>query len=248
MDNHIIGVFAFHDLKLPPFFDLADILVSKTLTPSLAAELEIGAPYDRVRRSHERLASIFLRNPVMRQTKKVVNVIAKIRRKMTLFKKTLGEMLLGQTAGEQLDKIGDIEYIAHPYLKNIRNGAQSGVIAKAMEMAHALRATETLPKLTQLGLVSIVDDIATLADEANALLFARGEEEAFRKALGTAGNVRKELERQLRFLFYITFPACYANVSGETAAKFDRAIIEINGTLDIYRHLTRKRRKLTNDK
>jgi hypothetical protein len=191
--SKFIKLFAFHDLKLPPFFDLTDLLVTKVLPLSLATELELGAPYDNLKESHEKLVDIFLRNAAMRQTKKVTNTVTRIRRKMTLFQKTLDEMLLDTTDGERLENVTYIEYIAPPYIKNVYHGALTGVVAKGKEMADALRTTDTLPKLTQLGLKVIIDDIAALAEEANNLLFSRGEETAFRKALGTAIKVRVEV-------------------------------------------------------
>ncbi|MDR0659111.1 MAG: DUF6261 family protein [Mediterranea sp.] len=238
MSKNFIKAFAFYDLRLSEFFELADNLMTEVLPPDLAEDLEIGTPYSGAKQSYDKLVDIFLRNPAMRQTEKVVEVITKLRRKMTLLKRTLSEMLLDTAEGERLENARDIEYVARPYLKNTSHDRLVGVVAKAKEMADALRTTETLPKLTGIGLTEIVDDIATLAAEANNLLLARGEETAFKKALGTASKVRKTLEQGLKFLLYTAIPAYYVNATGDLAAKFERTILEINGVLDIYRHLT----------
>jgi hypothetical protein len=239
MTKKFIKLFAFHDLKLPSLFDLVDLLIDKVLPPGLAKELELGTPYDNLKESHGKMTNIFLRNPAMRQTKTVTDIVTKVRRKMTLFQKNLTEMRLAATDGERLETVTTIEHIAHPYIKNIYHGALTGVAAKGKDMANALRTKETLPKLKRLGLKKTVDDIATLSSEANSLLYSRGEETAFRKALGTATKVRVDIERQLRFLLYTIFPAYSANSTGTKREKFEQAILEINGTLDIYRHLTK---------
>lgn len=239
MYKNSIKAFAFRCLTLPPFFELADILVNKALPADVADELGLGVSYHNAKQSFEKLKGIFQYNPAMRQTKDVVETVTKIRRKMMLFKRILREMVLDTAAGERLENIRHIRYIAHPCLGEIQHGAMAGVVAKARKMADALRTTETLPKLTGLGLTAIVNDIATLSARADNLLFLRGEETAFKRARGTACKVRKTLEKQLRFLFYIYIPAHYVDAAGPLAAKYERTILEINGTLDIYRHLTK---------
>jgi hypothetical protein len=238
MGKNLIKAFAFHNLKLGELFDLVKNLLAKALHADVAEALGLGEPYNETKESFDRLVEIFLRNPAMEQTEDVTELITKIRKKMTVVKTTLEEMVDDAT-GEQHQDARTLEYIARPYLKGLYNNTMANVIAKAGEMADALRTTGTLPKLVALGLKPIVDNIAALAVEANNMLILRGEEAAFKKALGTATKVRNTLEQQLKFLLNSTIPAYYANATGDLAEKFKVAILEINGTLDIYRHLTK---------
>ena len=227
----------FHDLRISEFFDLAEILFKGSLTPATAQTLGLGTPYNEMKASYEQLADVFRRNPAMLQTEKLVAAIVRIRRKMMLLKNTLREKLL-DAKGERLENAKIINNVAHPYLKDISGDTQSALTANAMEMADALRTAGNLPKLTGLGLEEIVNDIATLAAEANELLLSRGEEKAFQKELGSATGARKILEKQLRFVLYSSIPVHYAEATGALAETFEHTITAINGTLEIFRHLT----------
>ena len=237
MGKKIIRLFGFYDLKLSEFFDLAHLIFVSVLTPSMAQTLGISNSYNKGKALYDKLADIFRRNPAMRQTETLVESIAKIRRKMILFKNTLRE-IVADAEGEWLKNAKDIEFIAHPYLRNASHDTQSALTANAMEMADALRTAGNLSKLTELGLEKIVDDIATLAAEANEQLLSRGEEHAFQKELGNATETRRELEEQLRFLIYTSIPAHYAEASDDLANTFKNIIVDINGALDSFSHLT----------
>jgi hypothetical protein len=233
MGKKIIQLFGFRDLKLSEFFDLTHLIFVSVLTPSTAQTLGISNSYNKGRALYDKLADIFRRNPTMKQTEKLVGDIAKIRRKMILFKNTLRE-IVADADGERLENAKAIEYVAHPYLKNVSHDTQSALTANAMEMANGLN----LSKLTELGLEEIVNDIATLAAEANEQLLARGEEHAFQKELGNATDTRRELEEQLRFLIYTSIPAHYAEASDDLVNTFKNIIVDINGALNSFSHLT----------
>lgn len=235
--NRDIRPFAFYRLKYGEFFELANILVKKLLSADIVQELGVGKPYDDVKVVFDRLKRVSFRNPKMIQTEDLKKTIVKTRRKMIVLKILLKEMLADKKDGRFRDAKA-IEYVARPFLRNVSHDEQSGLAAKSSEMANALRTTETLPKLTGLGLKPLVDDIAALGSEIDRLLFERGEERAFQRNMGTATQVRKLLEKRIRFLLYISIPAHHNEAAGELAAKFEHTIALINEMLDEFRHLT----------
>ena len=235
MVNITIGPFAFKDLTHSEYFELTHHIFV-TLTPSIAETLGIEKAYNEAKSSYDKLADIFRRNPTLLKTEKLKDAIMKTRRRMTLFKNMLREKLVDE-AGEQLDNAKVIENLAHPYLKDVHRDTQAALIANAMEMADALRTSANQPLLVQLRLNETLDDLVAPAYEADEILRARGEEKAYRKAMGNASDAREKNEKQLRFLLYISLPAHYAEATGTQAAMFEHIIIDINGALDTFRHL-----------
>ncbi|MDR3119426.1 MAG: DUF6261 family protein [Mediterranea sp.] len=232
-----IRLFKFYELGLSDFFELVHIFFKYTLPPVLAQTLGLDRAYSETEESYEKLISIFQRNPTMLQTEELVTTIATIRRKMILFKGMLKDALAG-AKGEEIKKAKLLENVARPYLKNTTRDTQPALAANAAEMADALCAPTNLPALTQFELKSFVEEIATLAYAAGKILYVRGEEKAFRKELGNATGIRRKIEKQLRFLFYSAIPVHYTNATGALATTFEHTIVEINGTLDSFRHLT----------
>ncbi|MDR3118174.1 MAG: DUF6261 family protein [Mediterranea sp.] len=237
MGKILIQLFGFHQLKLSPFFDLGILLLVNLLTPELAKTLGISKAYAEAKEPFDKLTEIFRRNPMLLQTEKLTETIAKIRRKIIAIKATFKGML-GEAEGERLENVKLLENIARPYLKNVHNEVQSGLVANSIEMADALRTPANLPKLTKLGLKDIVDEIEILAKTANDILAARGEEEIFRQLMGNATDTRKKVEKHLRFLLYTAIPAHYAEATGALATTFEHTIMDIDGVLKSFRHLT----------
>ncbi|MDR3119329.1 MAG: PH domain-containing protein [Mediterranea sp.] len=176
MAKKVIRSFKFHMLNTSSFFDLAYLISINVLTPALAQTLGINTFYSDTRACFDKLADAFQRNPTMPQTEELVETIAKTRRKMLLFRSALKETV-ADAGDEQLRNAKLLENVTHPYLKNATHDTQSALAANGIEMANALRTAAILPLLTQFGLKAIVDDIATLASEANEKLLARGKEE-----------------------------------------------------------------------
>ena len=235
--NRDIRPFAFYRLKYGEFFELANILVKKLLSADIVQELGVGKPYDDVKVVFDRLKRVSFRNPKMIQTEDLKKTIVKTRRKMIVLKILLKEMLADKK-DERFEDARAIEFIAHPYLRNISHEEQSGLAAKAWEMSKALRSSANLPKLAGLGLKPLVDDIAPLGAKIGKLILERGEDKAFQREIGTATQVRKLLEKRLRFLLYTSIPSHRCEATGELAATFEHTIAFINETLDEFRHLT----------
>ncbi|MDR3140802.1 MAG: DUF6261 family protein [Tannerellaceae bacterium] len=232
-----IRLFKFYDLTLSEFLELLRIIFEFTLPRALAKTLGLGRAYNETEESYDKLVDIFRRNPAMLQTEELVVTIAGIRRKMILFKGMLKDVLASAT-GEDIKKAKLLENLAHPYLKNAAHDTQAALAANAAEMADALRTAANLPALTSFGLKDFVDEIAALAHAVGQILYIRGEEKAFRKELGNATDTRKKLEKQLQFLLYSAIPVHYTEATGALLTAFEHAIVEINGTLDSFRHLT----------
>ncbi|MDR3119181.1 MAG: hypothetical protein LBU44_07180 [Mediterranea sp.] len=239
MDKNAIAPFRFYDLTHSEYLEFSH-LVFAVITPDKATEMEIEKSYDEAIVLQDKYVEIFRRNPALLKTEKLNEALIKIRRKMMLLKGLLKEAIADKT-GKQLDDAKTIENIAYPYLKNLRYDTQSALIANAMDMTEALLVPANQPILAQFQLKEIVDGIAIPAHEADEILLARSEEKAYRKALGNVTNVRKKLEKQLRFLLYFAIPAHYAEASGTQAALFEHVIIDLNGVLDSFRHLTSSR-------
>ncbi|MDR3119411.1 MAG: DUF6261 family protein [Mediterranea sp.] len=237
MVKRIIQIFYYQRLKLSDFFELSHLILERAITVIIAQTLGITKAYNEAMEQLNTLVDIFQRNPALLQTEKLVEAIAKLRRKMVALKTMLKGILI-DSEGEQLDNAKIIENIARPYLKSAHNDTQSTLVIRGSELADVLRNSQNLPKLTKLGLKSIVEEIATASKEADDLLYARGEEIAYRKALGSAGKTRDKLEKQIRFLLYTTIPAHYAEATGAQLSAFEQTIMNINGTLDSFRHLT----------
>ncbi|MDR3119233.1 MAG: DUF6261 family protein [Mediterranea sp.] len=231
-----IQAFKFHGLKLSEFIELQRLFFDHALPLALAQILGVSKVYNQAKASFDELTEIFRRNPALLQTEKLVNTIAGVRRRMVALKAMLRGML-GYIEGERLDSAKIMENVAHPYLKTAYNDTQAALVANAIEMVDALRTAAILPLLTQSGLKTIVDEIAALARQAEEILYARGEEKAFRKALGSSDSIRRKLEKQLRFLIGVSIPAQYNEAAGTPAASFEHAITEINGLLNSFRHL-----------
>ncbi|MDR3118437.1 MAG: DUF6261 family protein [Mediterranea sp.] len=215
---------------------MSHLILERAITAIIAQTLGITKAYNEAMEQLNTLVDIFQRNPALLQTEKLVEAIAKLRRKMIALK-TMFKGILIDVEGEQLNNAKIIENLAHPYLKSAHRDTQSTLVIRGKEMADALRSTANLPLLKQLGLKDIVDEISVLAHEADELLYARGEEKAYRKALGSAGKTRDRLEKQLRFLLYTTIPAHYTEATGSQLIVFDRVVMDINGVLDSFRHL-----------
>ncbi|MDR3118953.1 MAG: DUF6261 family protein [Mediterranea sp.] len=227
----------FQRLSLSEFLELLRLLFDHALPPALALLLGISKAYNEAKDSVDRLVEIFRRNPALLQTEKLVKIIAEVRRRMIALKVMLKGMLT-YVGGERLDSLKAIENAAHPYLKDASRDTQTALVANAIEMTDALRTPANLPLLTQLELKTIVDEIATMAREAEKMLYARGEELAFRKDSGSATETRLKLEKQLRFLLSTIIPAHYSEATGALLVSFEHAIVDINGVLDSFRHLT----------
>ncbi|MDR3119371.1 MAG: DUF6261 family protein [Mediterranea sp.] len=230
-----IRLFKFYKLKLSDFFELSHFIFGNVLTPDPAQILGIAKAYNEAKASFDKLTEIFRRNPALLLTGKLVENIAMLRRKMNAFRIML--KMLDDVEGERLENVKILNNVAHPYLKNITHDTQTALSANGIEMADALRTPANLPRLTQLELKNLVDDIATLAHATGEKLLARGEEKVHRKELGNATNTRKKLEKQLRFLFYSAIPAHYAEAAGALITTFEHTIMDINGALESFRHL-----------
>ncbi|MDR3119082.1 MAG: DUF6261 family protein [Mediterranea sp.] len=237
MGKILIQLFGFHDLKLPDFFELGRFLLVIFLTPELARILGISKAYAEAKEPFDRLTDIFSRNPMLLQTERLTGTIAKIRRKAIAIK-AMFKVLLSEAEGERLENAKVLENIARPYLKNAGRSTQTSLIANSIEMADALRTTANLSKLTQIGLKDSVNEISTLAKEAEIILAARGEEEIFRQLMGNATDTRKKVEKHLRFLLYTAIPAHYAEATGALVTTFEHTIMDIDGVLKSFRHLT----------
>jgi hypothetical protein len=236
MIKRIIQAFHLRRLKLSDFFEMSHLVLERAITRVLAQTLGIVKAYDEAIELLGILVDIFQRNPALLQTEQLQDGIAKLRRKLIGFKTVLKGVLI-DAEGVQADSAKTIENVAHPYLKNAHNDTQSTLVIKGKEMADALRNTANLPLLTQIGLKNTVDEIAALARKADELLYARGEELAFRKALGSAGKTRDKLEKQLRFLLYTVIPTHYDEATGAQLTAFEHVVMDINGVLDSFRHL-----------
>jgi hypothetical protein len=223
-------------LDLTNSFEMVDLIMKNPLTPADASTLGLGKPYHELRATYNRLVEIFKRNPAVLQTEELVVAIEKLRRKMSVFNTRLREMLADDD-GTKLHAAKVVNNVAHPYLKDSGKTQQTALVANAKEMVDALQNTTNLPLITSIDLTVAVTEIKTLAHEADQLILLRGEEKAFQKDLGTASEVRKLLEKQLRFVFYSAIPVHYAEATGELATKFENTIIAINGILDTFRHL-----------
>ncbi|MDR3119602.1 MAG: hypothetical protein LBU44_09370 [Mediterranea sp.] len=236
MDKIAIALFGYHDLTHSEYLELSH-LVFVVLPPEKATEMGIRKSYDEAIVLQDKYVEIFRRNPALLKTEKLNEALAKIRRKMIFFKGLLKETIADKT-GKQLDDAKTIESIAHPYLTNLHRDTQSALIVNAMEMTDALLTPANLSILTQFQLKETVDGIATSAHEADEILLARGEEKAYRKVLGNVTDTRIKHEKKLRFLLYTAIPAHYAEAGGTQAALFEHVIIDLNGVLDSFRHLT----------
>ncbi|MDR3118223.1 MAG: DUF6261 family protein [Mediterranea sp.] len=237
MIKKLIRFFKFHELKLVEFFDATLLIVGNIFTVAIAQSLGLDKVYGEVNVLFDKLVEIFRRNPAMFQTEELTETVAGIRRKMILLKNMLKDTV-ASAKGDDLQKAKLLEYTAHPYLKNAAHDTQSAIAANGIELSAALRTSANLPALTTFGLKAVVDDIATMATKANSILLLRGEEEEFRKQVGSANAVRKELEKKLRFLLYSSIPAHYAEATGAQITEFEHLANEINGALNSFRHLT----------
>ncbi|MDR3119485.1 MAG: DUF6261 family protein [Mediterranea sp.] len=237
MEKIFVLFFGFYRLKLSAFLDLGRLVLIDKLTPELAQTLGVSKSYGQARETLDRLSKIFQRNPVLLQTEKLTETIAKVRRKMIAFKSIL-KGILGEAEGERLESAKIVENVVHPCLKNLHHDAQSTLAAYGIEMANVLHKSANLPHLTRIGLKDLVDEISALADSANEILASRGQEEIYRRLLGNATATRRKLEKQLRFLLYSAIPSHYAEATGEIVATFEHTIMEISGALKSLQHLT----------
>ncbi|MDR3118686.1 MAG: hypothetical protein LBU44_04600 [Mediterranea sp.] len=237
MAKKLIRSFSFQDLNLSDHFEFSHAIFEYALPPALAQSLGLFRPYNDAKDSYDKEVVILKCNPAMLKTEELAEVVTKARRKMILLKDLIRDKQADAT-GEDLRKTRRLRNVTLPYLKELSHDTQTTIAANGIEVTDVLCAPSNLPLLIQFGLKEVVDDIAALAHEAGKILHERGEEKAFKKAMDNAIKIRRLLERQFRFLFYTAIPVHYLDVTGALAETFKQAIMDINGTLDSFRHLT----------
>jgi hypothetical protein len=235
--NTAIRPFPIHFLKLGPSYGLVQIVLEHGLTPQTAESLGIGKPYDDLTALFEKWSEIFRRNPALLQTEELVARIADLRRQMSLLNSQIRAALASEksTGGTIAHTVS---HIARPYLQNIYGQVYGDLLANGRKLTADLEAPGLAAALEELELTSNVTKIDQLSHQVGDLIAERGGEMEFQKQLGSASNMRRQIEKQLHFVLYSILPALYAmNPNSEIALVIKDVSNEINGIFDTYRHL-----------
>jgi hypothetical protein len=232
----LVRSFPFDRLKLFNFFDLAVLLMEHALTALASSSIGLGHAYTALKKEYERLEDILKRNPALRQTEPINELMGQLRQALVTLKGHI-QLALRET-GTLLTAAKEVDFVSKSYLKQSYYTTQSGIAATARELVAELKKPATLEHVTTLGLLDKVNHINHLQQELNNLISARGEEMEYDKALGSATAARRDLEIELRNVLYTVLPALYQLApNAEARTAIEEVAFHANGQIDAFRHL-----------
>ncbi|MDR3119282.1 MAG: DUF6261 family protein [Mediterranea sp.] len=218
--------------------ECSTLLLEKVYTPETVKAVGIGMIYDELVTIHGKYAGILKRNPASIKTEPLTKSIARVRRLMGAFGKSL-QVASAIEDSDLKEALKRVISITEPYLKTRRAATRLALLGDAGDMCQALSSTDVAEKVSTLGLSRQVDVIKKLVNQCNTLLCERGDEKEHRRLSGSATKARATLRKKYRQLFKAVIPGLYLTA---TDAAVRNKIVEIvnrtNATLNSFRHLT----------
>ena len=238
MAKVLIRPFKFELLKISELLECSRLLIRNVFTPAKAQAIGLGKPYDDLIVLDDRYSDILKHNPALIETEPLTEDIIRLRLLLVAFDNFLQAIKI-TAAAEKAEAEKAVSYITAPYLKGKNRSTMLALLGDAEDMCDALQDLAIAPKVDLLGLADQVEAIKELALRCDALIVARGEEKEYRKKLGTATKVRRDLQKQYRVLFFTILPAIYLTTTdAETKDVLTTMFDKINAILDSFRHIT----------
>jgi hypothetical protein len=235
IQSNLIRALHFEHLKMFEFFDLVMRIMEYVFTPTTASEIGLGHAYTSLKRAYERLEVQVKRNPALRQTELIADLMSQIRQSLVLLRAHI-KLALYEPDLHESARI--VDHIASPYLKQSYYTTQSGIAGTAYELTIKLKKSDIIEHTTALGLLDKVNALHQLQQQLNDLLDARANAVGHNKVTGSPTAHRRRLEAELRNVLFTLLPALH-QIAPTAAARerIETVAFHLNAQLDSFRHL-----------